>query len=255
MVSFLVFNSMSYGQDQVQVGIQSNVTSYDELPEEYRKNVSRAQYEKMIAALPTKSKVLEKVEARKAKERLIGSSIRNLGQAISTFELLSKHKVLAEDLSILDSQFEQFASLRAEFETKKNDLLEDGFGEKEIAKLERVYAKKIAQLLMPFQLEEIGRWRLAQSGIPKILTETQIGIAIGLSDQQKHRIRKESQELADEIEEFLRQKRKEAIDLPLGVLSQKQVQSLNQIFSEKEIEKMSRIPIEKILKHLDYQDD
>ncbi len=222
--------------------------TYSSMPESYRKTVTKEQYEAGLRTLPVLPVVIRESLAKRANDRAMRNSIRNIQEAISTFEIISKNEVVASDLEITGEQLTDYRRLKEEYLTLRKDLPKD-----KIPDLEILFGSKIVGLLLPFQRIEIGRWRASQAGIPKVLTETIVGDAIKLTDAQKSKIREKSQALADEIREFIRLKRIESANLIVEVLDEKQNAELGKIVPPKELNAASNTSVETLWKHHDYQ--
>ena len=179
LAAALTVTSSSSAQDSKTRETESGVVvvretsrPYRELPEAYRKSVSRADYDRMMRANPSAAQVVSEIETEKAYQNAIVFSIRNLNQAIHVFEVVSDNKELAEDLMIVPQQIEDFESLRESYDQEKRNL---AIGSDAMAELNAKYAKEIASILLPFQLAEIGKWRATQIGTSKLLTVGRTG--------------------------------------------------------------------------------
>ncbi len=253
--------NMSYGQptkteidEQTGIIVVQQIKIYNEMPEEYRNRVSREEFEKMVKLEPASDIAMEAIR-KNAFDQALRHSIRNFEQGVSTFEIISKNKELAHALSVTEKQLDQFKRIQKAYEIEKDEIVDEQMGSARTSALfllDKKYARKIVKIMFPFQRVELGRWRPTQVGLSKVLTETKIGSFIDLSEKQKEKIRNESQKMADEIQEFIEQKRKEAAELTFDVLNEEQKIKLTTVVSSEQLNKSTNVSIDQLWKFLDY---
>ena len=94
--------------------------------------------------------------------------------------------------------------------------------------------KEFLAVLLPIQLEKLDNMGLI-AGIPRIVTESAMSEMLDLSDEQKRKIKIESNKLAKEIEDFAHKTRKRAAEISLMHLTEKQRKQLYAIYGKPQI--------------------
>ncbi len=151
---------------------------------------------------------------------------------------LEKNNGLIDTLELVDEQKDEIRAIQEEYQKeeallvisddpteadeRKYDLLQQ--------KLKDRFAKKIRDCLMDGQVEAIFSSRILDKGVPKVLVESQIGAVLRLTDDQKKRIAKSSDEISKKIGEFQREIRREACKAVFDELTSEQRKQLLKVY-------------------------
>ena len=170
----------------------------------------------------------------------------------SSFSLLNNPSV-QKDLQLVDEQMDQINSINKEFTDKIKEKIgemkgEDGsfrfqggsgFGEL-IADLRNQQQEQIQSILLPNQqerLDQVSRqMKLKRMGSERGLTEI-LAKELGISDEQKTRIRKKSEELQKQLEEKIAELKKNAKEELMQELSKDQREKLEDLLGDEFVSK------------------
>lgn len=176
------------------------------------------------------------------------SSIAN-PSLIAILGLIESNPESFASLGLVDLQNTELNTLRNEYgdrvaEINANPDLTERQKRSKINSVRYAIAEKVAEVLLPEQLEQIHNFDPDHAGLPKILVNTAVGKALKLTDAQKKRIQEKSDELAKRTEQLLTELRQEAANIIVDELDDDQRDSLMQFYSEKKLKRhFEQMPI------------
>lgn len=149
-------------------------------------------------------------------------------RAIRNKEVFNSLEWSPEQAKKIDNAIKAVKSLEERFE---RDLLNPEF----IREKEKI-VKAIGIELINFQLKELQSARLKGGNLLEVLISSDVvGQQIELTSEQRGRIQKRSNKIGEEIRQFLIKKRKEAGEIVVEELSDKQNQKLVDLFGAKKL--------------------
>ena len=203
----------------------------------------------------------KRIEAVHRKRLAIYQQYEN---AISNPKLIELLELMDSDMQFGDAfefsaeQRENIEAIRQEYGEKIAQLkgqLDSNETNTELTNLEQQFRCKMVMTLLPHQVKELEFLNPVGGSLPKALTESPYGHSLQLTDQQKERIRKKSDELAAKIHEFHLQTRQEAVDLVFKELTPEQRQRvLDQLGPEVAVDRFGRTPLNKLFVEYLYSD-
>lgn len=214
---------------------------YGDLPESFRSLITPDQYRRqnessLLITADLVNSITEKGSSF-GKSR-IRNPIRSFGQAVSILDQLSSNKSFANLLDFVPSQESEYRKLKSLFEKERKRTLAEESPQKaaNLRKLKYEFAKRYCGIFLPHQFEILASWNPANVGEFKMLASVDISDALGLSETQVDELKEKSQAIADEIDAFIKQKRKEASQIKHDVLSKRQLEKLHGIISKTDLE-------------------
>ena len=91
-----------------------------------------------------------------------------------------------------------------------------------IAEVKHDAMKKMVEVLLPEQLEALLPFDIQSHGLPKALVESPLGEVLELTEAQKKKIEKESDQLARQFEAFAKKMRQRSYDIVFDTLTEEQ---------------------------------
>lgn len=114
--------------------------------------------------------------------------------------------------------------------------------------------QRLFELIDLTQIAKIRQLNIAETGLPKLLTKTPIGEAIGLTDDQRRDIEQRAKDLAKELQDEIAQWKKKALDEIKGELTAAQRDELEKLFAADELDEIFRqVNIESLAIQYSYQ--
>lgn len=153
-----------------------------------------------------------------------------------------------KDLELLPDQVEQLTAIQKSFSQELNEQISkmtaDLSDTTQIAKVGKVVKelqaaqnKKLESLLLPHQVERLKQIaiqrQMQMTGAASALASDQLVEALAITDEQKERLQKRSEEIKIKLEEKLEQLREDAKNELLNELTAEQREKLNQLTGEK----------------------
>ncbi len=176
---------------------------------------------------------------------------------IELLNLIIDNKVFAEALAVSEEQHKVLSTLRDEYVELQSTAINEASDEQDRANrlfaVEKQLLRRINEVLVPFQQQQLLDTNYRNAGIPKLLTESPVGNALELTDAQRDHIRSEAEKLAEDIYTFVHESRRRARDLVINELTVEQKKRLTEIVGEKELQAyFEQHRIEKLFDSLNY---
>ncbi|QEG22615.1 hypothetical protein [Mariniblastus fucicola] len=216
--------------------------------------------EKFSLPSPSDFRRVEQQEAQEKREKT-GSSlaVRRLSDTFTIIDsivdqrdFLLKHGFIPEQITELEELADNYSSNLENIQVNISDP--DSF---KSAKTELMVGlfRNVNEVLLPEQISKLNRWNDAKRGLAKILLSTEIGEELGLSEAQRKAIRQKSQQIADEIEEFIAAKKKDAFKVTDGSLTETQKDKLAELISVETFDLYrDSLPLNQLQQQLDFKD-
>lgn len=197
--------------------------------------VQKPTEEQSLAAEIFSSRRNDPVYAHMQRQDMIQRAKRN-PSLFSILELIDRNPETFEELGLVDLQKAELTKLQTEYKNKieqvsKDTLLSSQQRANQLAAARFGVADKVVEVLLPSQLKKLYEWDLAH-GLPKVLVGTEVGTTLELTEKQKERIQKKSDEFAKRVQKMLEELRQESADIILDELSADQVETLKQLYSK-----------------------
>ena len=185
---------------------------------------------------PSDFRRVEQQETKEKRERLRSSlAVKTLSDTFSIIEsiidkqdFLLKHGFIPEQISELQELTDQYLENLDYISTNISDL--DSFKSAKMELMVRLF-RDVNKVLLPEQIAKLNRWNDVERGLAKILLTTEIGDELGLSEVQRDSIQQKSQKIADEINEFIAAKKREAFEVTDHSLTTSQKEKLAELIS------------------------
>lgn len=183
---------------------------------------------------------------------------RNNSAIVELLPTIISEAGFIESASITGAQIEQLTELNKQLKEElkpilDNKELDDQSRRNLLFSVKRRYLVEINDVLLPFQLEKMVEWNPVQTGLPKLLTESPVGNLLKLTEAQREKIRVESDNLAEEIDEFVHQARRRAHRIVWGELTEEQRSQLIEIVGPEKLQRtFSSKPLESIFRDYFY---
>ncbi len=173
------------------------------------------------------------------------SRLSNSTRMLGVLEVLSNNQSLLNQLDLVGEQAEMVGEITERYRSAKQHLGEklEGVGKAEQSHLKTVFGKEckvlckeLSELLADSQSEQLLNTRMGRGGLIGVLSEENlVSKHVGLSESQKEGINEKYAELAKEIEEFIKLKRKEASEIFEDELTDEQKKRLVEFFGSDRI--------------------
>jgi hypothetical protein len=153
----------------------------------------------------------------------------------------------------LPSQIEKIKALQSEFKSAAATLKEENMFDAKLPRSERFKAQqqfknqffdlrkefvsKLDAILLDHQFEFAMALDVGESGIPKSLVESELGNVLELTEQQKLRIKQNSEAVVRKLMDFSQEIRKEAFSTFASELTPEQLEKLKEIYGAERLKK------------------
>ena len=165
---------------------------------------------------------------------------KNNRSLFTLFSMMDDNSQAFDVLEMLGDQKGEIEKLRKQYKSEQDALWKRSDISKvelrnELGKLKTKYITKINKILLPHQLKELSKADVRLVGLHKALTDSVIGDALGLTEQQKKKIRSNAALVADDIEKQVTRIRQKSYDAIFNVLTKEQREKITRALSERQM--------------------
>ncbi len=182
---------------------------------------------------------------------------------LKVFETMLDNPKVFDTFEIVDTQKKEIAQLQDNYSLEKSKL-EKNLKSGQITKPQRDSAllilkkktvQKLSDIFLDHQLEVFNELSMHVSGMPRSFTESSVGEAIELTEKERTAIRKRSETLSKEVQEFTKQARRKAYSALFADLSAKRVEKIRKFYGGKQFDAyFSNMTLPKLASDFSYND-